>query len=248
MTDAVTENPVATEAPVTEAVVENVNTDVDTSVDDSNESQTTETTADEDYSWVPKKYMRDGKPDFQALEKARANLEKKLSQKGVTLAPETPDEYVHEWTSNLPIDEAASSAFKEEALKMGLSVDQYKFIMDKYQENVGQFVHTAERAENELKSAWGKDYADNMRLANRAFEEYVPADVSLEEIGNNPAIIKILARIGAELSEDTAPARSSVSTSLSQSEIEAMMRTPEYNQAGSDTRKKVDEWFQKKYG
>lgn len=246
MTDAVTENPVATEAPATETVAENVNTNVETAAEDSTESKASETTTEDNYDWVPKKYMRDGKPDFQALEKARANLEKKLSQKGVSLAPETPDEYVHEWTSSLPVDEAASSAFKEEALKMGLSADQYKFIMDKYQENVGQFVYTAERAESELKSAWGKDYADNMRLANRAFEEYVPADVSLEEIGNNPAIIKILARIGAELSEDSAPARSTgASAKMSKEEVEALMQKPEYYDGKSETRRIVDEWFRK---
>lgn len=220
---------------------------VNETVNESPSQETTEASSDDSYEWVPKKYMRDGKPDFQAIEKARANLEKKLSQKGVAIAPETPDAYAYELTS-LPVDEEASNAFKQEALQAGLSVEQYEFIMKKYEDNVGQFVHTAEKAERTLKEAWGNEYAQNMAYANRAFEEYVPSDVSLDEIGNNPAIIKILARIGAELGEDTAPARSSVGSNYTQADIEKLMSSPEYGMAGSEARQTVDAWFKKQYG
>lgn len=219
-------------------------------VDTTPETKDSQVDSEDNYDWVPKKYMRDGKPDFQAMEKARANLEKKLSQKGISLAPETPDEYTFEPTDpGLEYDPETSAAFKNEALKMGLTVDQYQFIMQKYEQEVGQYMYTAERAAAELKTAWGDDFAQNLQYANRAFEEYVPSDVSINEIGNNPAVLKILARIGAELGEDSAPARStSRGVSHTQEDIERLMASPEYGMAGSEARQTVDAWFKKKYG
>ena len=227
--DEVTQN-------VTETTVETTN--------EAPEQKVAETTED-NYDWVPKKYMRDGKPDFQAMEKARANLEKKLSQKGVSLAPESPAEYEYEF--NIPGVQAESTeAFKEEALQMGLSVDQYKFLMGKYEAEISQYVPTAEKAEATLKADWGPDYQANLKNAYRAFEEYVPSDVSIEDIGNNPAVIKILAAIGAELGEESAPARSNRGTSsLTQADVEAMMLQPDYYDSNSDVRRQVQEWFRK---
>lgn len=219
---------------------------IETTPESKVETKTPEAT-DDDFSWVPKKFLRDGKPDFKAIETARANLEKKLSGKGVVVAPDTPDEYTYQFES-LPVDPVARSEFQQEALDAGLSVDQYTFIMQKYEQEFGKYVHTAEKAEKTLRADWGDDYAANMQLANRAFEEYVPSDVSLEDIGNNPAVIKILARIGAELKEDSAPPRGGKSGGMTQEEVEALMMTPEYSDPRSDTYKKVTDWFKRNPG
>lgn len=213
--------------------------DIETKTEESTEVKTEEDTFD----WVPKKFMRDGKPDFKALEKARSNLEKKLGQKGVSLAPESIDEYDFK-LETFQTDDEVTNTFKQEALEAGLSKQQYEFVMKKYEANIGNFINTPEKASKVLKETWGDDYNENMALAFKAFDAVVPSDISLNDIGNDPKIIKILAAIGRDLGEDTSVRAPSLREPvITQKEIEALMMTPEYHQAGSETRNKVTNWF-----
>lgn len=196
----------------------------------------------ETYDWVPKKFLtKDGTPDFQAMSKSYLALEKRQGSK--SFAPETIDDYTFE--GKMTYDEETTKAFKEKAQKAGLSTEQYKWVMGEYEEMLNQVSYTPERAESALKEAWGDSYTKNMQNAIRAYELYVPSNISIEEIGNNPAVIAILARVGADLSEDTTPAKSSqASTVVSKGEILKIMKEPDYYR-NAEKQKMVTEWYQK---
>lgn len=213
---------------------------------DNTATETTTETAKDDFSWFPTKYMKDGEPDVQNLAKAYQNLEKKLGQKVTSLAPESADEYDYT-PDGIELDPELTSAFKNEAKEAGLSTAQYEFIMKKYQDSVGRDMMTSERAVDMLKQSWGEaEFAGNLTNAQRAFDEFAPSDLSSNDPAlNHPSVLKLLARIGADLGEDSTPPRSSKSAGLSQGEIEAMMMTDEYNVRGSETRQTVDSWFKK---
>jgi hypothetical protein len=196
------------------------------------ESQT-ESDQDEkpDYSWVPRKFMKGEEPDFTAMSKAYQSLEKKLGSKG-SIAPESIDEYAYESRNGAKLDPDVNKSFREEAQKVGMSQDQYAFVMGKYEDLMEQFAMTPEKAQAELKTSWGKDYDANIASAKRAFDELAPSDVSMDEIGNNPAVIKLLARVGMELGEDKAPPKGKAPTSKSiddiRKEMSDAMRSGDY--------------------
>ena len=64
-----------------------------------------------------------------------------------------------------------------------------------------------QETENSLKQEWGYDYDKQVRNAQRALQVY--GDPELQQLmqgeaGNNPAVVKFFARIGAEVTEDMA--------------------------------------------
>lgn len=240
----------ATETTGTESTAEVTQTSTDVQDTQTAETQTTETQAAEatadDYSWVPAKFINEGAPDFQNLAKAYQNLEKKLGQKVVNLAPESADEYDYT-PEGLELDQELTNAFKNEAKEAGLSTSQYEFIMKKYQVAVGRMTLNPEAAADMLKQSWGEaEFAGNLNNARKAFDEFAPGDLSMDDPAlNHPSVLKLLARIGADIGEDSTPPKSSNGSGLSQSEIETMMQTDDYNVRGSETRQTVDNWFKK---
>ena len=65
-----------------------------------------------------------------------------------------------------------------------------------------------DQATQALKQEWGYDYDKNVRAATRALDVYGDDElrdlVSNSSAGNNPAVIKFFARLGAEVTEDMA--------------------------------------------
>ncbi len=106
--------------------------------------------------------------------------------------------------------------FKNVAHKIGLNNEQVNALME-YQVQSTQNTLTNEGAvmaqekaqtEEVLKKEWGYDYDKNVRAADRALNVYGDDDLKnlLTETsaGNNPAVIKFLATIGKEITEDMA--------------------------------------------
>lgn len=106
--------------------------------------------------------------------------------------------------------------FKNVAHKIGLNNDQVNALMQ-YQidatkntlNNEGSVMaQQKEQAEEVLKKEWGYDYDKNVRAADRALNVY--GDDELKTLltetsaGNNPAVLKFLATIGKEVTEDMA--------------------------------------------
>lgn len=223
----------------------------ETTVETVEEAQvaTTETTEtpEEDMSWVPAKFLVDGKPDYKNLAKSYQNLETKIGKKGA-LAPSSVDEYVYE-PQGIEFDSDKSSAFKEEAMKAGISPEQYQFIMSKYESVMTEMMPSEEKTSATLKEDWGKDFNVNLKSAQRAFENYAPSDVSKDDpIFNHPTVMKILANIGADLGEDTTPAKAgSTNSTISQEKVDELMNSPDYWN-NMDKQKMVRQWFEKSVG
>lgn len=197
----------------------------------------------EDLSWVPAKFLRDGKPDFQNLAKSYQSLEKKIGQKG-NFAPESIEAY--EYTpKSITLDEEANKAFKEDALQAGLTPKQYQWALEQYEKAYEQTTDTPEKAKAYLEKQWGKDYEKNVQQAIKAFETYVPSHIPIEVIGNNPFVIDILSRIGGELGEDVTPVRSSAgATGQSKEDITKLMGEPDYWK-NAKKQAQVSEWYAK---
>lgn len=201
------------------------------------------------YDWVPKKFLRDGKPDFENMAKSYVNLEKKAGQKGL-LVPEDLAEY--EFTPNdyVGYDEARVDEFKSEAQKAGLSKEQYAFMMSKYESVVTDLGLNPEASEAVLKNEWGKDYNEHLSFAGKAFMEYAPSEMNMSDpIFNHPQVLKLLSAIGRDLGEDSqAQTKGRVNTSgVGVDDIRAIQNSPDYwtNPAKQE---KVRAWYEKQYG
>lgn len=224
---------VATE-PVTEATAE-VTT----------EAQTNEQSDEPDYSFVPKKFLKDGKPDLEKLSQSYQSLEKKLGAKGI-VAPESADEY--EFEDADAFDAESLAAFREDAHKLGLSTEQFKGVMAKYKAQIDALVPNPDKTESQLKSEWGDDYKANLSAAKRAFDQLAPSDISIDDpVFNNPTVLKLLARVGQELTEDSAPPRASATkTGFTKEEVDNLIASKDYWN-DPDKQAKVAAWYKQAY-
>ena len=215
---------------------------------------TTETTTEDNFDWVPPKYMKEGKPDFKSLESDRAYMSKKLSQKGATEVNSVKD---YDWTPDPkkweglpPLDEKRTNNFKEKMFKLGLTKEQYTGLMNEYVEVVGpglKNLWTREKSTAHLTKELGDDFDKTMQAANRVFDEFAPSDLSADDI-TDPRVIKMLAAMGKELSEDR-PAISGANLSqMSKADVLKLMAKPDFYTEGSETRKTVDAWYAKNAG
>lgn len=202
----------------------------------------------EDYSYVPKKYLKDGKPDFEGLSKAYSSLEKKLGQKGL-IVPEDVAEYEYTPSSEALFDsEERTTAFKAEAQKAGLSKEQYSFVMGQYENLMINMGFDAAASEAVLKQSWGDSYKANVKQAQRAFEEFAPSDISLDDpVLNHPTVVKLLARMGQELGEDTQAGVKGAATrsgGMTHDDIKKVMAEPDYYNDQAK-QKLVSDWYKK---
>jgi len=103
--------------------------------------------------------------------------------------------------------------FKNVAHKIGLNQSQVDALIN-YQtgaiqnqlENEPAMLATQkEETETALKQDWGLDYNKNMKAAQRALQVYGDQeimDLMNTSAGNHPAVVKLFARLGAEVTED----------------------------------------------
>jgi len=132
--------------------------------------------------------------------------------------PETADKYEvtipNDMEHFMPKEDI--SQFKNVAHKIGLNNEQVNALME-FQvnatknaiDNEGNVLNQEkEKSTETLKKEWGYDYDKNVRAAQRALNVY--GDAELQQLlnetsaGNNPAVIKFLATIGKEVTEDMA--------------------------------------------
>jgi hypothetical protein len=120
--------------------------------------------------------------------------------------PETHQQYFQDESMN---------EFKNVAHKIGLNNEQVKALLDFQIAEINHQVEgqganlnvQREEVESSLKQEWGFDYDKNVRAAQRALQVYGDEDV-LElmntEAGNHPALIRMFAKLGGEVTEDMA--------------------------------------------
>ena len=165
---------------------------------------------------VPAKYWdaEKGEVRYEAWAKSTQQLEQRMRDVG--LPPKSADEYKYDVPAELKeagvdLDPAMAKSFREEAHAAGLTQKQYEFVMSKYfgslstlADQTKQF--SADKARADLMSYYKTeaDFNKNVRLAYQAFSAYAgPHDAELiDTIGNIPSVVRILAKVGAELKED----------------------------------------------
>lgn len=153
----------------------------------------------------------------------------------------------------------ATKPFLEKAHELGLNSAQLNFV-------VGELIasqpapaetstgYTQQQAQDELQKTWADpaDYNRNMLAADRAAkfgfgEDY---DRCLSRYGNDPAIIRLLAKVGGELSEDSI--RLSGIPQLSADSIDDLMRSDAYRDVKHPDHRRVSQqvrsYFEKTAG
>jgi hypothetical protein len=195
---------------------------------------------------VPSKFLVDGKPDYTKLTQSYIELEKRIGSK-VPVSDANEYEYAFQDENNW--DQERLAEFKQQAVEMGMSKDQFKSALGLYEKNISevidQYVQTPEKAETQLKDAWGTEYDANMKSAQKAFKAFVPADIDVFRIGNNPDVIQILAAIGKQMGEDKGPGldkSQNADTTMSKLEIEDLMKRPDYWQ-NQEVQRIVSSWY-----
>jgi len=138
--------------------------------------------------------------------------------------------------------EPSVNEFKNVAHQIGLNNDQVKALID-YQVNEmnnaaemeqSELSVNREQVEQSLKQEWGFDYDKNLRAAQRAIDVY--GDDDLKQLlngpaGNDPAIVKLFARLGGEVTEEMA--KNTQNNKLSVSPLDAKQ---EIEQIMTDTK------------
>ena len=219
--------------------------------------------------WLPEKYRvmgDDGKLNVEGsarkLADAYSHLEKRMGS-GDT-PPKTADEYAPKVeVEGFKWDEFKADprmqSFMKSAHAKGITNDQMGFILGEYAQLAPELVNGAatldsEAAATQLRETWKTDaeFNKNIGLAFRAFNSL--ADDSdkgrMDEIGNNPLVIRMLAKIGAEMQED-APAGGDVNLEEQQS-IRDLMKSPAYmdpkHADHENVSARVRAYYQKRYG
>ena len=197
-------------------------------------------------AWIPEKYRvpgAEGKVDVHAsaikINEARAALEKRMGEGG--LPPETADAYkpdgalaaLKEKTGkNAAIPPALLKDFNAWAHDAKLSQAQYdKALTGFVGGGVQQMVDAAydqamAKGKVELGKVWGapesEGFKANIALAVNAFNKFAPPALRtpavMDQIGNHPVVLQMLAAVGKELGEDrkipggAAPAGTDINT------------------------------------
>lgn len=219
--------------------------------------------------WIPEKYRvmgDDGKLKVEGsahkLADTYTHLEKRMGS-GDT-PPKTADEYAPKVeVEGFKWDEFKADprmqTFMQNAHAKGITNDQMGFIISEYAQIAPELVNGAaaldsEAATTQLRESWKTDaeFNKNMGLAFRAFNSLADdADKGrIDEIGNNPMVIRMLAKIGSEMQED-APAGTDSNPGEQQS-IRDLMKSPAYMDPKHADHERVSSqgraYYQKRYG
>ena len=120
--------------------------------------------------------------------------------------------------------------FRNVAHQIGLNNDQTKALIDFQVKSVDHELQrrstdlsvAKQATEDTLKKEWGYDYDKQVRNAERALNVYGDDEIKQlmeSDAGNNPAVIKMFARLGAEVTEDMA--KNTQNNSLATSPLDA---------------------------
>ena len=221
-------------------------------------------------NWLPEKYRvtgADGALDLAASSRKMAEGYTALEKRVGTgeLPPKTPEEYsvkldgVGDEQLKEIMDDPAMGGFLKGAHAKGLTNDQVGYVLGEYLKVAPQLTEGAQRldqqtAADELRKEWTTDAAfnENLSLAQSAFKAFAPAadQDRINEIGNNPIVIRLLAHIGKEMQEDS-PAGNPIAAAVS-TDIESLMRSEAYTNSKHPDHARVNEqvkrFYERKYG
>ena len=216
--------------------------------------------------WIPEKFRvlngeaLDVEASAKKLAESYAGLEKRVGSGDVP--PKTSDEYavtVPEQFKEVWAEDDRFKAFRTAAHAEGFTQKQFDFAVGKYFEMVPDLVGGAAEldqtaAAEELRKTWKTDaeYNANVKDAYKAFSQFAdPQDLpKMNEIGNNPVVLRMLAKIGKELGEGPGIPNDAGSTAAD--DIQTILRSDAYLNAKHPDHKatsaKVQAYYAKKHG
>lgn len=222
--------------------------------------------------WVPEKHrvLKDGTQelDLDATAKKLADANRAFEKRfgAGDVPPKTPEEYKFEKLpegitfEDIKADPKMQSFIKG-AHALGFTNAQLEFAMN---EHLGIMSETIAASESlsveectaELRKSWPsqKDFQLNTGNAYRAFKAFAdPADQdAMEELGNHPALVRMLANIGRELQEDEPIESGSAAAQNWDQEVAALRAHAGYADASHPEHKiviqKIDALYSKRYG
>ena len=148
------------------------------------------------------------------MAKSVSSLEKRMRDVG--LPPESAEGYKFELPKELKdagveLDPKLSTGFRSKALELGLTQKQYEGVMGAYMENLAGIADQTsqlsfERAQSDLLAYYKTEDALNQAVGRafktfEAFADEKDAEM-IDTIGNIPAVIRILDKVGKEMAED----------------------------------------------
>lgn len=193
---------------------------------------------------IPEKYQvknEDGSLNLEAssakLAEAYAHAEKRIGSGD--LPPKTAAEYEVTVPESLagawdPAGDALLDGFKEKALAAGFTQAQFDLAIAAYGDIApglvaGNIALSADECAADLKASWKTDaeFKEGTAAAARAVKAYGgdEANALLTKYGNDPDLIKFLARVGNEVTEDKSLDPGAV---LGNDTIEALEASPAY--------------------
>lgn len=214
---------------------------------------------------IPDKFMvkgADDQPDFKAivekLGQSYSHLEKRLGTGDVP--PKSADEYKLEkyLPEGMEPNQEAMKPILGSFHKLGLTQSQVQGVLSVFGEQLaaGQVAEKAgyDAGFAALKTSWGDKYEQNLSNAKAGLEAYTAQDKELAALlaapkyANDPAIIKLLATVGADLNEDR-PANSM--DGVAAENVDEIRRSKAYTDpkdpGHADAVRKVNEAYTKGY-
>lgn len=219
-------------------------------------------------NWLPEKHIvkkEDGTVDLEASARKQADayraLEKRLGSGDIP--PKSADEYAPELTVEgydleaLKQDDLYKD-FAAKAHEKGYTNAQFSLAVNEFLPRVAELlqaeaVQTAADCDAELSKDWAtqNEMTVNKQNALRVINSFASNPEEAKEIikavGNNAKALKLLARIGPELSEGTSPQQATVGMI----DIEALQKSEAYwNELHPDhtsTKAKVQRYYEQKY-
>lgn len=196
---------------------------------------------------VPQKFLNeDGEVDIDKLNKSYLALEKRLG--APPEVPNDPSEYEYDF-GDVEVNQEEADQFKQAAHEMGITKQQYQWLMDTYKGMVEQGQYSNIEASTEsLKEAWGDSFDQNLNAANKAIAEYSPEGVDIRDyphLANDPVFAQIMAKIGSELSGDSAPSPTdSIGGGYTKLDIQKMMADSDFGY-NKEKQRIVSDWYKR---
>lgn len=213
---------------------------------------------------VPAKFREGGKPDgaikHDAIYKSYGELEGRMGKVG--LPPEKPDGYKFDLKDDAPLDKDYFTSLRTKAHAAGFSQPQFEALAASQielaqavaSELTGDLLGTQQACEEALAKAWpdAKERATHRAAANRAFKAFSGDGELLKVIGNMPGVVKMLAKIGAEVKEDRVPDGAETAPDEIDKQIATLTNDPAYTNSfmpkHNEVKAKVTALFAQKYG
>lgn len=192
---------------------------------------------------VPEKF-RDDKGELRVKDVARSYLELEKRFGAGEAPPKTSDDYklTYKLPAGVEMNREMEKAILSEFHAAGMNGRQAQLAMDRYVATLSAQLKARDAdvktAEAELRKSWGADYDNQLSLAVKAYDRLVDAGdtETINRVGNDPAVLRLLAKVGAGLKEDTPPAGASP---MAEEDVQALMKSPAYWNASDPEHERI---------